>query len=134
MSRLATLSSSTPLGPRFLRLLAASRASGGLMRETEALQRLARHNPCTRPVEAIRFEWSGDHWWPMFQFDAAMALREPVVRVRAELRQVFDGWDMAEWFVQPNSWLEGRCPLDLLETEPADVLRAARADRYVAAG
>ena len=54
--------------------------------------------------------------------------------VLAELKPVFDNWELAVWFVQPNSWLQTKRPLDLLDVDFAGVLEAARAHRFSAAG
>jgi len=46
----------------------------------------------------------------------------------------FDGWARAAWFAQPNSWLERRKPVDVMDKDLNQVLSAARADRYIAVG
>jgi hypothetical protein len=52
----------------------------------------------------------------------------------AELASAFDGWPLATWFAQHNAWLNDRSPVDLLDSDLADVLDIARADRFIAAG
>jgi hypothetical protein len=37
-----------------------------------------------------------------------------------------DGWALWAWFATPSSWLGGRVPADVLETEPEVVAEAAR--------
>jgi hypothetical protein len=70
---------------------------------------------------------------PRFQFSAAdMKIRPAVSRVIAELQAVFDDWEIAQWFTQPNTGLRNDRPLDLLAFDEAAVVDAARADRYVA--
>jgi uncharacterized protein (DUF2384 family) len=54
--------------------------------------------------------------------------------VLAEFSTVFDGWRLAVWFAQPNSWLQDRSPVDLLESDLQAVRNAARADRFVSTG
>jgi len=54
--------------------------------------------------------------------------------ILAELRDVFDQIELAEWFVRPNSLLEGEIPLGVLAFRPDSVLQAARIDRFVAIG
>ena len=51
-----------------------------------------------------------------------------------ELEGAFDSWEMAVWFIQPNSSLNELRPLELLGKQDADVLEAARVDRFVAMG
>jgi hypothetical protein len=127
---------------RFERLLRASRGFGGLAREHEILLRLTGRRidavgqvkDWVRRREGIHFRWSAVDWWPMFQFDSAMSLRWPVVRIAAEMRPVFDEWSLAEWFVDPNRWTGDRPPLDLIERGWIGVLEAARADRFLVAG
>jgi hypothetical protein len=62
------------------------------------------------------------------------SLRPGVRQVVAELAPVFDEADIAAWLAEPNAWLGGRAPLATMSTDTANVLRAARADRFVAAG
>jgi hypothetical protein len=77
--------------------------------------------------------WQDDFWVPMFQVDRdSLAVRPGSRRVLAELGGVFDGWSLAQWFVQPNAWLRGHWPLERLAAHPAAVLLAARGDRVIA--
>jgi len=75
---------------------------------------------------------------PMFQFDLARTspsiLRPGVAAVLAELDDVYEGVELALWFVTPNNWLSGAQPAHILRSNPEAVLQAARADRYVACG
>jgi hypothetical protein len=81
------------------------------------------------------FPWHDALWLPMFQFDVPLpAIAAVPRRVVAELGGSFDGWEIAGWFVQPNSWLAGQRPIDCLASRLPEVLNAARADRFVAAG
>lgn len=85
--------------------------------------------------EVFGFEWHGSFWVPMFQFELRDLSAKPSVRqVQRELAQVFDGWTIAVWFAQRNSWLDEQRPVDLLDTQFPAVLRAARADRFIATG
>jgi hypothetical protein len=52
----------------------------------------------------------------------------------AELVVVYDNWQIANWFSQPNLWLADRTPADALAAAAPEVLHAARAERYAAAG
>jgi hypothetical protein len=126
----------------FVEMLDAYRSSGGLARESEALERYLacggslcnwRHDVNTGRI--LSFEWDSQGWIPMFQFQRRdMSVKPLVTTVTAELTTVFAGWDLARWFAQPNNWLEECRPVDLLESGSARVLAAARADRYIAAG
>jgi uncharacterized protein (DUF2384 family) len=81
------------------------------------------------------FRWHDSFWLPMFQFDAeSLTMREAPRRVLDELHGVFDGWDMAQWHVRAHDDLHGQRPLDLLDTDLAAVLAAARADRHAIDG
>ena len=121
----------------------AFRASGGTLRR-DALAHVL--HACDGAHDAtlgkllvthavFSFEWRGLHWVPMFQFDIRdMSIRPRPQRVVAELADVFDGWGLAVWFSHPNDWLDGRRPVDLLDSSLTSVLRAARADRFIADG
>lgn len=122
---------------------AACRASGGIATGDD-LARLLEDHRCGDFVSLARhivcgdifgFEWQGTFWVPMFQFDLRdLSFKESPRRVRAELSEGFDGWALADWFAQPNTWLGDRPPVDLLDTHLAAVLEAARADRFIVAG
>ena len=69
----------------------------------------------------------------MFQFKQPEMYVKPQARkVLSELAGVFDGWSLAAWYLQQNSWLEDRRPIDVLDKHPAAVLIAARGDRFIA--
>jgi hypothetical protein len=83
----------------------------------------------------VNFEWRATTMLPIFQFDLTdMTIRPQVSGVLSELRDVFDDQELALWFAQPNAWLDGRTPVDVLRTDAESVLHAARADRYIACG
>jgi hypothetical protein len=73
---------------------------------------------------------NGQLWPPWFQFGSeGLNVRPGPASVIHELAPVFDGWEMANWFAQPNLWLANARPVDLLDRSPSDVIGAARADR-----
>lgn len=81
------------------------------------------------------FDWRRDFWIPMFQFELRdLSLKTAPHEVLAELAAEFDGWNLAAWFAQRNSWLNERRPVDVLDANLPAVLAAARADRFIAAG
>lgn len=85
--------------------------------------------------DIFSFEWQNHFWVPMFQFHPHdMAIKQEVRRVVHELAAVLDNWTLAHWFTEPNAWLRGQRPVDRVDTHFSDVLDAARADRFVAAG
>ena len=84
--------------------------------------------------EIFGFEWRHTFWIPMFQFTDRLAPKPGLRAVLAELASEFDGRRLADWFVEPNGWLEEARPIDVLDANPGEVLQAARADRFVATG
>ena len=128
---------------RFVAMLDAYRASGGLARAEEVLAMFRR---CSGPDvavlarwiaqrELICFEWQQQTWMPLFQFDRVHLC--PDVRLQAvftELNCVYDQWEIGNWFALPNAWLAERSPVEALSYDFSAVLDAARADRFVAAG
>jgi len=122
---------------------AAFERTGGLVSGTELAHRLGRS--CDQPISRlarwivdrtiVSLEWRSAIHVPMFQFEArTMVPREPVLSVLAELRDVFDGWQTALWFSEPNYWLGGHCPLEEVRQDPSSVIEAARADRFLIRG
>ena len=83
----------------------------------------------------LSFMWQAQTLLPLFQFERpAMLLRPGIAEVVTELSGVYDDWDLALWFAAPNAWLDEGTPADLLATRSADVLDAARADRFIVRG
>jgi hypothetical protein len=122
-------------------MLESYRGSGGLARAQEVV---ALSKRCGGPDVAmlgswiaeravICFDWQSQTWLPLFQFNAFDMTRQPELRpVFAELTSVYDAWELANWFVQPNPWLANRIPVDTFASDLSAVLHAARADRFVA--
>ena len=133
----------TPSNRGFVAMLTAYRATGGTARGDDLARMLEDHHrgdfvSLARLVVTgvvFGFEWRHTFWVPMFQFDLRdLSIRPGLPLVLAELRPQFDGWTLAAWFAQPNSWLDDRRPVDLLDSDLSEVLQAARADRFIAAG
>lgn len=119
----------------FLALLSAYRRHGGLARPPELLQRGLPWPAADDDALPVRFDWAHQTWLPLFQFEpASTSVRADVRRVVRELGPAFDDWQLARWFVEPNSWLGGRSPVDRLARDLEAVCDAARADRFVAMG
>ncbi len=54
--------------------------------------------------------------------------------VQAELGEVLDATELAQWLAEPNPSLCGCTPTDMLDFDPRAVLNAARLDRYIVKG
>jgi Protein of unknown function (DUF2384) len=125
----------------FIAMRAAYQATGGAACGDD-LARLLQEHHCGDFVSLARlivsggvfgFEWHHTFWIPMFQFDPTdLSVRPGPQKVLAELATEFDGWTLALWFAQPNAWLNDRRPVDMLDTNLAAVVDAARADRFIA--
>lgn len=126
---------------QFLSMLIAYRGSGGLARDGELLALSGRrHGPDAYMLacliadqQVIGFDWQSRIWFPIFQFNLRDMTRPPALRqVLAELTPVYDAWKLVSWFARPNAWLDGRVPAEVLQPDPAAVLKAAQADRFIA--
>ena len=131
----------TPRG--FAALLMAFRATGGTARGADVARLLEDHRPgdfiglakLIANGDVFGFEWRHELWIPMFQFELRdLSVKPATQQVLAELGSGFDGWSCAAWFARPNSCLNFQTPVDLLATRLADVLEAARTDRFIAVG
>jgi hypothetical protein len=137
--------SAEPCGRDFAAMCETYRASGGMARGDDLARMLSERQAgdfvslamLILERDVFAFQWQQSFWVPMFQFD----IRDLSVKTNPNARQVmselvdqFDGWALAVWFAQPNHWLHDARPVDLLNSNLADVLEAARADRFIAAG
>lgn len=85
--------------------------------------------------KVVSFSWRFETWLPLFQFDQrGFELRPGIRQVMAELRDVFDDLELAEWFAAPNVWLGDASPADVIGLGPEPVVAAARADRFITLG
>jgi hypothetical protein len=119
----------------FVAMLEAYRTTGGLAPGNFLKQSLQEHQRgdlahLARLIvdrQIFVFDWRGDSWIPMFQFDGHDLCSKPgPALVRAELTALSSGWGVATWFAQPNVLLEGRRPVNLMQSDLSGVLRAAR--------
>jgi hypothetical protein len=128
---------------QFIAMLNAYRPSGGLARAQEVASRCKPHGWTAvssladwiikRKVVCV--EWQAKIWLPWFQFNpAAMTLQQGFGDVMSELVAVYDDWEVANWFAKPNPWLADCTPADSLANAAPEVLGAARAERFLAAG
>jgi hypothetical protein len=125
----------------FVAMLDGYRPSGGLARAEEVMTLLECHGDLSVATLArwiversvISFEWQSQTWLPWFQFHrAGMTRVRGLAPVLAELSAAFDCWELAHWFVRPNSFLAGRMPVELMRCDPDAVFDASRVERFVA--
>ena len=125
-----------PSDTGFAAMLDGFRSSGGTSSGADLGLLLARHDhgdfiSFARLLvagELFAFEWRHTLWIPMFQFDQRdLSTKHDVQRVRAALPASFSGWSLAGWFARPNALLGARRPADVMATDIAAVLLAARA-------
>lgn len=126
---------------QFIALLDAYRASGGLAPAQEVAALFRRHSACgaetlTRMIvsaKVICFGWQATLWLPLFQFNPEdTTLQAGLGEVLEALSAGLDGWQVANWFAQPNAWLDGATPTRMLGVDPQAVLDAALALRRMA--
>lgn len=128
---------------QFVALLDSYRDSGGLARAQEVVRLFKRRCGSDLTMLAnwivnkkvICFEWQSKMWLPLFQFNRFDMTPLPGLgQVLAELTSVYDAWELANWFAQPNPWLGARTPAEMLGFDLPAVLNASRAERFVANG
>lgn len=126
---------------QFLDMSRAFAAQGGWVSGDEMTRRMRPH--WNQPIsvlarwivkrEIVNVVWHSRVLIPVFQFRSDDLQIRPVVRAAlAELEVVFDDWEIAAWFAQPNVWLGEQRPLDLAAGNHVAVIEAARADRFIA--
>jgi len=69
---------------------------------------------------------AGSRGYPAFQFDGSGRPLLVVAEIIAELGEQMDPWSLALWFISNNSYLRGARPVDVLDSDPAPVLLAAK--------
>lgn len=117
----------------FVGMLRAFRETGGLARGDEVAELLAQRGAgdvsrLARWIvarEVIAFDWRGELWVPLFQFNLAdMSVRRDVRQVAQALGPALDAWGIAVWFSAANAELDGRAPVDVLVDDPRALLAA----------
>ena len=123
--------------------LAVFRVHDGVAHADEVVERLRKR--CSQPMsrlarwiagrEVLIVKSRGEVWLPLFQLDLDIGtIRTEATQALATLTPAFDAWEIATWFVEPNSWLGGDAPICVFFHDARSVLQAARADRFVAVG
>lgn len=127
----------------FAAMCKAFRPSGGMARGEDLAHTMAAHRQgdyasLARQIvdrDVLSFEWEASYWLPMFQFDLHdLSVRRDLLPLIWELQNDCDGWALATWFARAHADLGGQAPVELLDTELAAVLVAARAGRQVETG
>lgn len=127
-----------PNAAEFMEMRQAYRATGGLARGDDIARLLDDHHrgnfiSLARLIaggEVFGFEWRGTFWIPVFQFDLGSLTVKPGPRsVLREVGHGWDGWSLATWYAQANDSLDGRRPVDLIDSNLRAVREAARAAR-----
>jgi hypothetical protein len=77
-----------------------------------------------KKVFSVRFE--GQQWFPRFQFQDGRPI-PAVSQVIEVFPEQTTGWELAYFFVTPNSYLGGGKPVDLLRTDPVRLASLAQA-------
>ena len=128
---------------QFDRMREAYLRTGGLASGDSLAYRLRAR--CDQPISMlarwvvnrslVAFEWRSALRIPLFQFSEDITVLQPAVTaVMGELSDVLSDWEIAAWFASPNTWLLDQPPCEAIRHDPADVISAARAARYVTLG
>lgn len=127
-----------PNSKGFVSMLMAYRASGGTLSGEELIPMLVDHRQ-TNYAGAVSiiasrlvfsFTWRGKVWIPMFQFELHnLTIRPECHLILSELAKSFDEWGTATWFAHPNSRLNDRKPIDVLDADFHAVLGATGSDK-----
>jgi hypothetical protein len=128
---------------RFVSLLGAFRATGGVARARDIALQFPRNPECSlEDVEAwvrerrvVWLPWNETAWLALFQFPKWIYRPHPgIAAIQRELMSVLDEWDAAEWFCTPCGCLRDQVPIDLFVVDTQAVVAAARATRLALAG
>jgi hypothetical protein len=75
-------------------------------------------------IFSVRFE--GKTWFPRFQFQDGRPIPAVAAVIKAFPKHS-TGWDLAFFFTNPNSYIEGRKPIEILKSDPERVKSLAQA-------
>ncbi len=123
----------------FICMLNSYRSSGGLARAKEVFSLFKTRSDLgvaalARSIaqrSVLSLQWHADVWMPLFQFERQSMTVKPIMGpVFAALNSVCTPWALAHWCAQPNQWLDGESPADILDADATRVLRAACAERF----
>jgi hypothetical protein len=64
--------------------------------------------------------------FPAFQFNESGRPKPALQGVLKSFPKAISGWEVALWFTAANDWLEGRRPLDLIDSDPDAIVDAVR--------
>lgn len=101
----------------------SSIAEGRGMTPSAARTWISRHKKAFRIFTVSQ---EGETLVPAFLLDASLEPRENYRPAIEALRSVGeDGWALWAWFVSPSSWLGGKVPSELVQSDPGRVAQAA---------
>ena len=72
--------------------------------------------------------YEGTVLYPAFQFDREGRPLAAMAQVIRTLGSKSSEWELALWFMANTGWLDGQRPVDLLESDPEAVVKAAEAE------
>lgn len=127
----------------FLEMRGCYAEHGGLTNGDDIARDIGRH--VQQPISVVAhwiverrivsIAWRSRILIPRFQFTADGGEVRAVVRGSiAQLGSVFNDWEIARWFAEPNSWLHDMKPLELVGIDDQAVIDSARADYFVLKG
>jgi len=128
---------------RLLAIGAVYARHGGMLRADEVV--LSMRSDWDQPISVlarwivsravVTIDWRSEILIPVFQIDfRSRELRTGCREIVAELNDVMDGWEMAQWFATSNPWLGGLAPVDMLAVSWRSVVDAARVARFIVRG
>jgi hypothetical protein len=135
------LTQENQINRQFMEMLDSYRSTNGIARAQEVftMYKVSHGNDVATLArwivkrEVVSFDWQSKVWVPLFQFDRAdMSILPGMDSVLSILNPIFDPWEMAIWFSQPNRRLQGKSPALALASDPHGVLNAADTDRFIA--
>lgn len=97
------------------------------LNESQAENRAALASRWKQEGRIFSVRHQGQDYFPAFQFEAAGRPKPAVAEVLRALGEP-RGWETALWFTAANGYLDGRRPVDHLESDPDSVLEAAAAE------
>jgi hypothetical protein len=93
------------------------------LNQSQAKNKAAYAHRLKAETKIFAVEFKGEQRYPAFQFDMETGKPKAIIKDILELvKDEWSGWQLALWFISANGYLDGKTPLEVMDTESGAVL------------